>query len=114
MKNKSEASDLVMNFYAMVKNQFNVTIKTIRTDNGPEFNIESFYSKNGFLHYKSCVETPEQNGIIERKHQHILNVARCLKIQSKLPTIFWPYFIGPVVHVINRLPTPLLRNKILF
>lgn len=56
------------------------------------------------------METPQQNGIVERKHQHILNVAKCLKIQSKLPTNFWNYFIAHPVYLINRTHTPLLSN----
>lgn len=63
------------------------------------------------MHQKSCVETLEQNGLVERKHHHILNVARCLKLQSGLPSSFWTYFIGHATHLINRMPTPLLNNK---
>lgn len=82
----------------------------IRSDNGPELNILSFYAENGILHQKSYVETPQQNGIVERKHHHILNVARCLKKQSNFPVVYWNYFIGHVVRIINRLPTPFLNN----
>lgn len=88
MKAKSDASDLIKQFCCMVKNLFSKSVKIIRTDNGPEFNLVRFYASSGIIHQKSCVETPQQNGIAERKHQHILNVARCLKLQSKLPTTF--------------------------
>jgi len=63
------------------------------------------------LHQKSCVETPQQNGRVERKHQHILNVGRALLYQSKLPPSFWSYAIHHAVFLINRVPTPLLENK---
>lgn len=66
----------------MVKTQFNKNIKTIRSDNGPKYKLSSFYANKGILHQTSCVETPQQNGIVERKHQHILNVVRCFKNQS--------------------------------
>jgi len=40
------------------------------------------------IHQITCVETPEQNDIVERKHQHLLNVTQTLIFQFKLPTIF--------------------------
>jgi len=57
------------------------------------------------------VETPQQNVAVERKHQHILNVAPGLMFQSNLPKAYWTYVIAHVVHLINRLPTPVLKNK---
>jgi hypothetical protein len=62
----------------MVKNQFNRTIKHVRTDNGQEFlsnNIQIFFHDHGILHERTCVDTPQQNGVAERKHRHHLNVA---------------------------------------
>jgi len=57
-------------------------------NNGTEFQLTYFYRKNGIIHQKTCVETPQQNGILERKHQHILNVARALRFQANLPLVF--------------------------
>ena len=82
MKNKSETRSLIKSFYHFVETQFSVRIKTIRTDNGLEFNMSEFYASKGIAHQTTCTYTPEQNGIVERKHQHILSVARSLKIQS--------------------------------
>ncbi|WVY95971.1 hypothetical protein V8G54_028122 [Vigna mungo] len=54
---------------------------------------------------------PNKNGIVERKHQHVLNVARDLLFQSALLSVFWSYAIRHVLHLINRLPTPFLENQ---
>lgn len=48
---------------------------------------------------------------MERKHQHILGVARSLLFQANLPKSFWAHAIGHAVHIINRLPTPFLSQK---
>lgn len=85
LKLKSNASDALKNFCVMIETQFGSKIKVIRSDNGGEFDMKYFYLERGIIHQKSCVKTPQQNATIERKHQHILNVARALKFQSGIP-----------------------------
>jgi hypothetical protein len=111
LKLKSEASTYIKSFVSMIKTQYNIAVKCIRSDNGPEFLLKSFYNEHGIIHQCSCVSTPQQNGIVERKHQHILGTARALLFQSKLPYIFWAHAVGHAVHIINKLPTPFLSNK---
>ncbi|MCI01909.1 peptide transporter PTR2, partial [Trifolium medium] len=74
LKSKTEVSSHIQNFITLVENQFHVIPKILRSDNGPEFMLNDFFAKKGIIHQKSCVETPQQNGRVERKHQHILNV----------------------------------------
>lgn len=69
----------------MVETQFNSKVKIVHSDNGPEFKLENFYALKGIVHQSSCVNTPQQNGVAERKHRHLLNVARALLIQAGLP-----------------------------
>lgn len=45
------------------------------------------------------------------KHRHLLNVTRALLFHSNLPKSFWSYALCHAVHIINRLPTPVLQNR---
>lgn len=50
----------------------------------------------------------------ERKHGHLLNMARALLIQAGLPIQFWGDSILTSAYLINRTPTPLLKGKTLY
>ena len=92
MVTKDEAVGLLKAFVTMVQTQFSLPVKAIRSDNALEFTksnevLELFASK-GILHQTSCVQTPQQNGVVERKHKHLLEVSRALLFKSKLPLKF--------------------------
>lgn len=72
---KGRGSVVSLSLLCLVETQFETKIKVLRSDNGAEFNMVEFFNAKRIIHQQSCVETPQQNGIVERKHQHLLNVA---------------------------------------
>jgi len=88
MKEHTKASKLLRGFIVMVKTQFNRGVKVVRGDNGTEFTsgpMQDFYFEHRILRESSCIDTARENGRVECKHHHILNVARALKFQAN----FW-------------------------
>ena len=98
----------------MIKTQFGAHVKVVRSDNGTEFfnsQCIKLFHELGILHQSSCSYTPQQNGVVERKHRHILNIARAIIFQSKLPIRYWGYCVKAVVYLMNRLPSSSISNK---
>ncbi|XP_018479287.1 uncharacterized protein LOC108850218 [Raphanus sativus] len=109
---KSEVKTVLQNFCTMTHQQFGKPVKIVRSDNGTEFTcLGSYFRQHGVVHQTSCVATPQQNGRVERKHRHILNVSRALLFQSKLPVKFWGEAVMTAAHVINRTPTKVLQGR---
>ena len=111
LKTKSDAKEVIPKFFTLVNTQFEAKIKNFRSNNAPELQFLDFFASLGVTHYHSCVETPQQNSVFERKHQHLLNVARALMFQAHLPLVHWGDFILTVAYLINCLPSPLLSQK---
>ncbi|GKV43433.1 hypothetical protein SLEP1_g50721 [Rubroshorea leprosula] len=111
LKHKSEAALYLVNFCNMVETQFETHVQQMRSDNGKEFTeglVKDFCQKKGILQQTSCVNTPQQNGVVERKHRHLLEVARALCFQANLPLKFWGECILTATYLINLTPTPVL------
>ncbi|XP_070015307.1 uncharacterized protein [Nicotiana sylvestris] len=53
----------------------------------------------------------QQNGVVERKQRHILEVARAIRLQCFLPLKVWGEYVQAIVYVINRLPLSVLSGK---
>lgn len=54
--------------------------------------------------------TPQQNGRVERKHRHILNVSHACMFQAHLLVTFWGQCILTAANLINCTPTKLLNG----
>lgn len=86
-------------------------MKYVKSDNAPELRFTKYFQEKGIVPFHSCPETPEQNSVVERKHQHILNVARALMFQSGVALPFWGDCVLTAVFLINRTPSQLLLDK---
>lgn len=112
MRAKSEVAILLPYFCALAERQFYKSVRVIRSDNGAEFmGLKSYFGSQGIIHQNSCVGTPQQNGRVERKHRHILNIARSLHFQANLPIEFWGDCVLTAAYLINRTLSTILAGK---
>lgn len=89
LKNKFDVLHVFSWFIAMVENQYKLKVQAVRSDNAHELKFADLFLEKGIIAYHSCPKTPQQNSVVERKHQHILNVARALLFQSNVPLEFF-------------------------
>jgi len=114
LKFKSQAFATLEMFCNYAQNQFNSSVKIVRSDNALEFDTtecQLYFAKHGIVHQTSCVDTPQQNGRVERKHRHLLEMSRALRFQAHLPLRFWGDCVLTATYIINRLPTRVLHNS---
>ncbi|KAL4570097.1 hypothetical protein LXL04_025748 [Taraxacum kok-saghyz] len=110
MKRKSDVSTLFPQFRSLVEKYYNTSLVSLFTDNGGEYiKLTSYLQQNGISHFTTPPHTPEQNGITERRLRHIVETGLALLHHANLPLTFWTYDFQTAVHLINRLPTPVLQ-----
>jgi len=73
--------------------------------------MKNYFLQNEIIFQTSCTGTPQQNGCVEHKHQHILNVARALRFQGCLPIDFWRECVLTAGYLINRTLSSILNGK---
>lgn len=98
----------------MVERQFERKIKIFQSDGGGEFQKSEFLmhlSENGIVHQMSCPKTPEQNGVVERKHRHVVEHGLALLFHANVPKKYWVDAFMTSVFLINRTPSEKLKMK---
>ena len=108
LKHKSDLFSTFLTFQRLVKNQFGTKIKTFQCDGGGEFSLQAFLSHLdhcGIALHVSCLGTPEQNGVAECKHRHIVKTGLTMLFHACLPKNLWLEAFLTAVYLINRLPS---------
>ncbi|GJV02282.1 retrovirus-related pol polyprotein from transposon TNT 1-94 [Tanacetum coccineum] len=87
-KSKDEAPETIIKCLKQIQVRMNATVRNVRTDNGTEFvnqTLRDYYENVGITHETSVARTPQQNGIVERRNQTLVEAARTMLILSKAP-----------------------------
>ncbi|GJS89302.1 putative ribonuclease H-like domain-containing protein [Tanacetum coccineum] len=77
----------------------------IRCDNRTEFKnkeMNQFCERKGIKREFSVARTPQQNRVAERKNITLIEAARTMLADSKLPTTFWAEAVNTACYVQNR------------
>nr|GEU39528.1 hypothetical protein [Tanacetum cinerariifolium] len=105
LSTKGETSGVLKTFITGIENQLDCKVKVIMCDNGTEFKnsvMNQFYEDKGIKRECSVAKTPQQNRVAERRNRILIEVARTMLAESKLPTTFWVEAVNTACYVLNR------------
>ncbi|GKA33419.1 putative ribonuclease H-like domain-containing protein, partial [Tanacetum coccineum] len=109
-----ETSGILKSFITGIENLVDHKVKMIRCDNGTEFKnreMNQFCEMKGILRQFSVARTPQQNGVAERRNRTLIEAARTMLADSKLPTTFWAEAVNTACYVQNRVLVVKPHNK---
>ncbi|GKB50070.1 putative ribonuclease H-like domain-containing protein [Tanacetum coccineum] len=110
---KDETSEILQTFITGIENLIDLKVKVIRCDNGTKFKnkvMNQFCEMKGIKREFSVAKTPQQNGVAERKNRTLIEAARTMLADSKLPTTFWAEAVNTACIVQNRCPVTILNT----
>ncbi|GKB74232.1 retrovirus-related pol polyprotein from transposon TNT 1-94, partial [Tanacetum coccineum] len=97
-----------------IENLIDLKVKVIRCDNETEFKnraMNQFCEIKSIKREFSVAKTPQQNIVAERKNMTLIEVARTMLADSKLPTTFWAEAVNTACYVQNRVLVIKPHNK---
>ena len=89
---KDETPQMVIDHVKLIELDSKCLVREIRSDNGTEFKntvLNDFCTDKGISRPYSAPMTPQQNGVVERKNRTLIEAARTMLSEFKLPMFFW-------------------------
>ncbi|GKE43501.1 putative ribonuclease H-like domain-containing protein, partial [Tanacetum coccineum] len=102
---KDETSEILKNFIKEIENLVDKNVKIIRCDNRTEFKnkvMDDFCREKYIRREYSVARTPQQNRVDKRRNRTLIEAARTMLTDSKLPTTFWAKAVSTTCYVQNR------------
>jgi Reverse transcriptase (RNA-dependent DNA polymerase) len=115
MKTKDKAFISFKEVKEEIEVEKDAKVKALRTDRGGEFRSDEFikYCKiMGIKRYLTAPYSPQQNGVVERRNQTVLGMARSMMKSMCVPSEFWGEAVTTVVYILNRATTKSLTGMI--
>ena len=75
------------------------------------YELKQYLKAHGIIHQTTCPNTPQQNGVAERKNRHMLEVVRASLIEAHMPLSYWGEALISTTYLINRIPFSTIAFK---
>ena len=106
IQTKANIFQIFIEHIKRTEQSLNTKVEAIKNDNGTEFvnnKFDTFCRENGIKHNLTNYYSPDQNGSCERFNQTIMDGARTVLSESKLPNHFWPDAALYFAYTFNRI-----------
>ena len=113
LTSKDEAAEAIRRFKARAEADSGKRLRVLRTDRGGEFTAVEFASYcagEGVARQLTAPYSPQQNGVVERRNQTIVGMARSMMKAKAMPAEFWGEAVSTAVFILNRSPTKALKG----
>ncbi|CAI7736441.1 unnamed protein product [Closterium sp. NIES-53] len=113
LRSKGEVSDVLIPWIRTVRLQLgerfgqDLPVLHLHSDRGGEFSsdlLREFCRGEGITQSFTLPESPQQNGIVERRIGLVMKVARTSMIHATAPHYLWPFAVRYAVHQLNLWP----------
>lgn len=112
MKNKSCVKQQIMNYCNFIHTQHGRWPKKIKADNASEYEgTRAWLEQKGIELATSAPYSPQQNGVSERMNRTLLDLARAMRFEKKLPETLWGEAVLHAAWIRNRCPTTALDGN---
>jgi transposase InsO family protein len=114
LRDKGSAITALRQWLALIKNQFDTTIKEWMSDAGGEYKSDVFLKTlkdAGITVLQSTPHTPQQNGHAERFMRTIMDKAQAMRLEACLPQSWWEFAVNHAAHCYNRTPMSRINWK---
>ena len=101
---KSDVFATFKTFIKRIHNEFETTIKKVRSDNGSEFKntrIDELCDEFSIRHQFSAKYTPQSNGLVQRKNRTLIDMARSMLSEYNVSQSFWAEAINMACYCSN-------------
>lgn len=114
LRNKTKFYKVYVLFEKMIYTQFDCKIKVFHSYGGGEFSSIKFknhLADNGTMYRFTYPYTPQQAGIVERRHRSIVEISFTQPFHAKLPLVYWNESFQIAIFLLNRLPSKALPDE---
>jgi Reverse transcriptase (RNA-dependent DNA polymerase)/Pol polyprotein, beta-barrel domain/Integrase core domain len=117
LKHKSDAAERIIALIKLWQSHTGKRLKRAHSDGAGEFvndELKSFLEQNGTRFTYTTTDTPQHNGIAERKNGMLIEITRTMLAHAGAPISLWGEALTYAAFIHNNTPQPSIQGRVPF